>query len=140
MIQAVIVGVLWNTVVKVFMGSSLQEQLHISALFTLNHTAACVPVTLGVTKRQLLFPKFIKMLYIQRDERFLFKVCLYIFSLVQGASFPTPTGITQEMARNNCTSFISLSAAGNACQAIVEVDVQGTLESCIDDIMVSHNL
>lgn len=73
------------------------------------------------------------------SKRFLFKVCLYIFSLVQGASFPTPTGITQEMARNNCTSFISLSAAGNACQAIVEVDVQGTLESCIDDIMVSHN-
>lgn len=53
--------------------------------------------------------------------------------------FPTPTGITQEMARNNCTSFISLSAAGNACQAIAEVDVQGTLESCMDDIMVSHN-
>lgn len=77
------------------------------------------------------------MLYIQRD--FYSKCVCTFFPLVQGASFPTPTGITQEMARNNCTSFISLSAAGNACQAIVEVDVQGTLESCIDDIMVSHN-
>lgn len=62
-----------------------------------------------------------------------------MFFLIQGATFPTPTGITQEMARNNCTNFISLSTAGNACKAIAEVDVQGTLESCMDDIMVSHN-
>ena len=57
---------------------------------------------------------------------------------MQGATFPTPNGITEEMARNNCTSFISLSSAGNACQAIAEVDTQGNLENCIDDIRVCH--
>ena len=62
----------------------------------------------------------------------------YNVILIQGATFPTPNGITEEMARNNCTSFISLSSAGNACQTIAEVDTQGNLENCIDDIRVCH--
>ncbi|XP_078311451.1 uncharacterized protein LOC144618721 [Crassostrea virginica] len=61
----------------------------------------------------------------------------YIFI---GATFPTPNGITEEMARNNCTSFISLSSAGNACQAIAEVDTQGNLENCIDDIRITDSM
>ena len=63
---------------------------------------------------------------------------VYNVVLMQGATFPTPNGITEQMARNNCTSFISLSSAGNACQAIAEVDTQGNLENCIDDIKVCH--
>ncbi|XP_033756295.1 uncharacterized protein LOC117339040 [Pecten maximus] len=53
------------------------------------------------------------------------------------AVFPTPSGITYEMALGNCTTYISGSVSGAACVSVPGVDFSATIDACVTDVRIT---
>lgn len=53
-------------------------------------------------------------------------------------SFPTPSGITEELANAECEQALRESESGKIClQLVPDLDIDGIKESCVEDAKVS---
>jgi hypothetical protein len=54
--------------------------------------------------------------------------------------WPTPSGLTEEKAKEICDAKIRYSKAGESCGNITGVDINAVVGQCISDIQVSYSL
>ncbi|CAI9738780.1 Willebrand factor D and EGF domain-containing [Octopus vulgaris] len=52
----------------------------------------------------------------------------------------TPSGITEDQARGECQTFLSLKKTFSSCEAVKDLNVGTSVEACVTDIMMTDNL
>lgn len=64
-------------------------------------------------------------------------ICMFAYVWPQNYSWPTPGGISLDVATRWCQAVLTLSAAGSACSSILGADVIDlSLQACVEDIKV----
>ena len=54
----------------------------------------------------------------------------------QEVGWPTPNGITLEQATEYCRNYVLQSASGSLCKGVNNVQLDTSLENCVEDIQV----
>lgn len=54
----------------------------------------------------------------------------------QEIGWPTPNGITLEQATEYCRNFVIQSTSGSLCKNVNNVQLDTSLENCVEDIQV----
>lgn len=65
-----------------------------------------------------------------------FLILIWMNLIEQEIGWPTPNGITLEQATEYCQNFVIQSTSGSLCKNVNNVQLDTSLENCVEDIQV----